>query len=309
MNEIKTVAVMGAGAVGAYFLWGLQEKLGENVWAIARGERAERLRSRGILVNGKKIGLHVRTPEQAHGVDLLIVATKYGALQTDLDDIAAAVGENTLVLSVLNGVDSEEIVGAKIGREHMLWSLMKIASQRVGNEIRFDPAGTLGVFYGEPGCETPTERALAIANLFEGSGVHYSIRANILQDMWYKFALNVSKNLPQAMVNCGYNGYFGSEHLQWLSHALRQEVVAVAAAQGIDIRDETNPATSNAKGTRPDARFSTLQDLDAGRTTEIEMFSGAVVRFGKKLGVPTPYNEFTLHLIHALEDKNAGKIQ
>lgn len=309
MNRIKTVAVMGVGAVGAYFVWGLAEKLGENLWVVADGARAERLRTKGIVVNGKNVPLHVRTPSQAHGADLLIIATKYGALQTDLQDIAAVVAEHTLVLSVLNGVDSEEIVAERIGREHMLWSLMKIASQRVGNEVRFDPAGTLGVFFGEPGQAKPTERALAIAELFEGSGVHYSIRSDIMQDIWYKFALNVSKNLPQAMVNCGYNGYFGSDHVQWLSRVLRQEVVAVAAAQGIDIRDENNPATSNSKATRPDARFSTLQDLDACRPTEIEMFSGAVVRLGKKMGVPTPYNEFTLHLIHALEDKNAGKIQ
>ncbi len=309
MNEIKTVAVMGVGAVGAYFVWGLQQKLDENLWVVAKGERAERLRTKGIVVNGETLKLHVRTPQQAHGADLLIIATKYGALQTDLEDIAAVVGENTLVLSVLNGVDSEEIVAAKIGREHMLWSLMKISSERVGNEIRFDPAGTLGIFYGEPGCEAPTPRALAIAHLFDGSGVNYSIRRDIMQDIWFKFALNVSKNLPQAMVNCGYNGYFGSEHVQWLSHVLRQEVVAVAAAQGIDISDESNAATANSNTTRPEARFSTLQDLDAHRPTEIEMFSGAMVRLGQKLGVPTPYNEFALHLIHALEDKNAGKIQ
>ena len=55
-----------------------------------------------------------------------------------------------------------------------------------------------------------------------------------------------------------------------------------------------------------DARYSTLQDLDAGRQTEVEMFSGALVRMGKELGVPTPYNEFTYHMIKAVEEKNAG---
>ena len=178
------MAVMGVGAVGAYFVWGLAEKLGENLWVVADGARAERLRTKGIVVNGKNVPLHVRTPSQAHGADLLIIATKYGALQTDLQDIAAVVAEHTLVLSVLNGVDSEEIVAERIGREHMLWSLMKIASQRVGNEVRFDPAGTLGVFFGEPGQAKPTERALAVADLFEGSGVHYSIRSDIMQDIW-----------------------------------------------------------------------------------------------------------------------------
>ena len=56
----------------------------------------------------------------------------------------------------------------------------------------------------------------------------------------------------------------------------------------------------------PTARYSTLQDLDAGRHTEIDMFSGALMRMGKELGIPTPYNEFTYHMIKALEEKNDG---
>ena len=57
----------------------------------------------------------------------------------------------------------------------------------------------------------------------------------------------------------------------------------------------------------PTARYSTLQDIDAGRHTEIDMFSGALVRMGKELGVPTPYNEYTYHMIKALEEKNDGR--
>lgn len=57
----------------------------------------------------------------------------------------------------------------------------------------------------------------------------------------------------------------------------------------------------------PSARYSTLQDIDAGRHTEIDMFSGALIRMGKELGIPTPYNEYTYHMIKALEEKNDGK--
>lgn len=56
----------------------------------------------------------------------------------------------------------------------------------------------------------------------------------------------------------------------------------------------------------PTARYSTLQDLDAGRHTEIDMFSGALMRMGCELGIPTPYNEYTYHMIKALEEKNDG---
>ena len=54
------------------------------------------------------------------------------------------------------------------------------------------------------------------------------------------------------------------------------------------------------------ARYSTLQDLDAKRHTEVDMFSGAIIRMGEDLGIPTPYNEFAFHMLKALEEKNDG---
>ena len=58
---------------------------------------------------------------------------------------------------------------------------------------------------------------------------------------------------------------------------------------------------------KPSTHYSTLQDLDAGRHTEIDMFSGALMRMGAELGIPTPYNEYTYHMIKALEEKNDGR--
>lgn len=102
----------------------------------------------------------------------------------------------------VNGVDSEEIIGKRIGMEHMVYSLMKIASQRTGNQIRYDPEKTAGVFFGEKDC-CVSERVKALCRLLDGSGVHYRVCQNVMQDLWYKFSLNISKNLPQAILNAG----------------------------------------------------------------------------------------------------------
>ena len=191
---IQRVAILGAGAVGGYFVWGLSEKLGKNLWVIAKGERKERLEREGLTINGEIFHFPVKTPEEAAGADLLLVATKYGALEESLEDIAAVVGKNTIVLSLLNGVDSEEIIGERIGREHMLYSIMKIASERRGREILFNGETTPGLFYGEPGASVPTERCLEVAQVLEGTPLHYHISPDIERDIWYKFALNVSQN-------------------------------------------------------------------------------------------------------------------
>lgn len=304
--EIKKVAMIGAGAIGSYFIEGLSEKLGENFWVVAEGERKARLTEGGIVINGKKVCLNVKTAEESRGADLLIVAVKYGALQESLNLIEKIVDSHTIVMSPLNGIDSESIIGAKIGMNHMVYSFMKIAAQRVGNEITYNPDVTAGIFFGEKD-GSRSERILTIQALLEGTKVNYHICDHIERDIWFKYALNISKNLPQAIINCGYGAYADSKHLAYISKRLRDEVVQVAAVKGIDISDENNSTGKNSD-ILPDSRFSTLQDLDAKRETEIEMFSGALIRMGKELGVETPFNEFAYHAIKCLEEKNCGKI-
>lgn len=313
---IKTVAILGAGAIGGYFIWGLSEKLGDNLWIVAEGDRKERLEKEGLVVNNQTYKLNVKTAEEAHGADLLLVATKYGGLHDSLPLISQIVGENTIVLSLLNGVDSEEVIGDVIGKEHMLYSIMKITSERRGNSITFNGETTLGLFYGEPGTENTgdaidmtieecSDRVKAIAELLNGTPLHYHIIRDIKREIWYKYALNVSQNQPQAIIGIGFGGYTDSEHMAALRASLRQEVVAVAAKLGIDI---STPQGIEGKSspTAKRGRYSTLQDLDAKRHTEVDMFAGTMVRLGKELGVPTPFNEFCLHAIKALEEKNDG---
>lgn len=304
-QEIKTVAVLGAGAVGSYLIWGLTPKLGENLWVIAEGARADRLRENGIEINGQKIKLNIRAPKEAHNVDLLIVSAKYGALRSSLPDIAAVVGENTTVLSLMNGVDSEEIIGAEVGMEHMLYSLIKISSERKGNSICFDPEKTPGICYGEPGPDKDTPRIRALNRLFADTALRVRTSDRIFYEIWMKYCLNVRYNLPQAVLGVGIGAFWECEYPKALSAAIAEEVIAVAKAKGIDISDAR--ADETIRTSRPGARYSTLQDLDAGRRTEIDMFAGVMVRMGQALNIPTPYCSAMLLMIKTLEEKNEGR--
>jgi len=304
--QIKTIALIGAGAIGAYFISCLSEKFQENFWVIAEGERKERLERDGIIINDQQYKLNVKTPLEAHGADLVIVGVKYNGLPSTLPMLEKIVDENTLVLSPMNGVDSEIIIGEKLGAEHLLPSYMFIASQRVGNSIKFDPAKTLGLTFGEEDGKSST-RTEALCEAFAGTDFHHRVSEHINDDIWTKYALNISKNLPQAIINCGLGGYDDSEHLAYISRRLRHEVVQVAAAKGIAV-PVAEPGRGKTKP-NPAARFSTLQDLDAKRETEIEMFSGALIKMARELGIEVPFNEFAYHAIKCLEEKNTGKIQ
>lgn len=304
--DIRKVAVLGAGAVGSYVIWGLSARRDIELGVVADGPRGERLAKEGCAINGKVYRPAVWTPGQAHDADLLIVCLKYGALPGALDSIRAITGPRTTIMSLMNGVDSEERIAAEVGDAHVIRSLIKVASHKEADGFHFDPDATLGIIFGEQEAPFQSERVQAIVELFEGSGIHYRVTEHIREEMWAKFRLNVCNNLPQAILGAGVGCYRDSVHMQAISDGLRRELEAVAAAKGIDLRI-ADAAAGRGSAVPPTARYSTLQDLDAGRHTEIDMFSGALMRMGAELGIPTPYNEYTYHMIKALEEKNDGR--
>ena len=261
--EIKSVAVLGAGAVGSYIIWGLYENKNVRLGVVADGERAERLKADGCTINGEVYRPNIWSPEEAHGVDLLIVSLKYGALPGAMKMIRTIVGENTIVMSLMNGIDSEELIAKEIGES-------------------------------------------AVKALFADTGIRIRSTDCIREEMWSKFRLNVCNNLPQAILGAGVGCYRDSAHMKAISDGLRAELEAIAKAKGVDM-SKIDSSSNHGAPVRPSARYSTLQDIEAGRHTEIDMFSGALMRMGKELGIATPYNEYTYHMIKALEEKNDGK--
>lgn len=303
MKTIKKAALIGAGAIGGFFVAGIEDSE-ETLTVIAEGERAQRLRSNGVKVNGKVYHPTVMTAEEAGEQDLIIIATKYLALDEAIEYTKKMLGAETLILSTLNGVDSEERVASAVGREHVLHSIMRIASRRVGNRIEIQEADNLGVLFGNAWIEGEKgrEAVAAVADFFDRTKVVYNLPEDILYAQWQKFASNVAYNLPMAMVGCGNGIYEDSEHGHFLSQALWKEAAALAKTYGVELPESVKP-WKVAKS----SRFSTLQDLDAKRPTEIEMFAGVLVRKSEEAGLKAPFAECVYHTIRLLEEKNAGR--
>ena len=220
--KIQSVAILGAGAVGCYVLWGLADKAAANslqLCVVAEGSRAERLRQNGCTINGHVYHPQVWTPQQAHGVDLLIVALKYGALPGALDSIRTIVSEHTVVMSLMNGVDSEELIAAQVGAAHVLPALIKVASHRTEDGVRFDPETTIGIIYGELTAPFDSDRVQAVRALFADTGIHFRVTEHIREEIWSKFRLNVCNNLPQAILGAGVGCYSDSAHIKPLATA------------------------------------------------------------------------------------------
>lgn len=303
--KIQSVAVLGAGAVGSYVIWGLSHKKDIRLGVIAEGERADRLKKGGCRINDEVYRPEVWSPQEAEDVDLLIVSLKYGSLPEALESIKTIVGEHTTVMSLMNGVDSEELIAEQVGDDRVLRSLIKVASHKEENGYYFNPETTLGIIFGELTAPFDSERVQAIESLFADTGIHFRSTEFIREEIWGKFRLNVCNNLPQAILGAGVGCYIDSTHMKAISDGLRRELEQIALAKGIDM---SKMAGTSGRGSAvpASARYSTLQDLDAGRHTEIDMFSGTLMRMGEELGIPTPYNEYTYHMIKALEEKNDG---
>lgn len=310
--KIRSVAILGVGAVGSYFAYGLTDKKDIDFCVIADGARKARLERDGIAVDNRRevriLRPAVKTPEEAKGVDLLLVSVKYTALESVLEDIRTIVTPNTIVISLLNGVDSEEKIAGVIDPSQIVYSVMRVSSERRKGKdgrdvVSFDPTLGWGVYVGEKGTKVKSERIEAIEELFADTTCGVFFMEDIIQDQWGKYASNICYNLPQAVLDLPFGAYHDSEHVDFLRKKLFREVQKVGAALGIDVPEPALAWDSCAQT----ARFSTLQDMDAGRHTEIDMFTGVLMSKAAEVGIEVPYAEYTHHAIKALEEKNDGK--
>lgn len=290
------VSLIGAGAVGAYFIWGLMDNPDVDFVVIAEGDRKEKLERNGIKINDKIYRPTIKTPDEVSDQDLILIATKYSGLENAIDYLLKMMKNDTIVLSLLNGVDSEEKIAEKIGWNNVEYSLMRIASKRDENGIYFNPDNTMGLYTGV------SKMTESMKKILLDSKINCTFEKNIVQDVWIKYASNIANNLPQAVLGTTAALYFDSKHGLFLAERLWNEVYQVAKAKGIDVGIkpmifDTVPKTS---------KYSTLQDLESKRHTEIDMFAGTLMEMAKEYEIEVPFTEYTYHAIKALEEKNDG---
>ena len=306
-EPITKAALIGLGAIGSYLASHLQTVLGDNLRIIAGGARKERLERDGVVVNGKRLHFHVVDPQEDCGGDypqLAIIITKFSGLPQAIKDIKNQIGPHTIIMAPLNGVEKEEIVAASYGWENLLYSLARVSVVMRDGKVTFSDASAQMEF-GEKHNETLSPRVQAVKALFESAGIKSVVPEDMERAIWLKYMCNVSENQSAAVLGIPCGAWNVSDDANWIREALVREVAAVAAKKGIRITEEDIEEQGKSLKNVPAANNpSTLQDLEAGRKTEVDMFAGTMMRLGKEYGVPTPYNELFYHAIRVLEQKN-----
>lgn len=310
MRKVKTVALIGLGAIGSYIASNLSKVMGDDLRIIAGGSRKERLERDGIVINGEPYHFHVVSPEEETGfADLAVIITKFTGIKEALKDIKNQIGPDTIIMAPLNGVESEEAVAEEYGWDRVIYSLARVSVVMKGNQVSYNPK-VAHLEFGEKTNETISERVQAVKDLFESAGIESWIPEDMERAIWIKYMCNVSENQTAAVLGIPFGAWSGvSEHATEIREMVMREVVAVAQKKGIDLSEKDIQNQREVIKRLPyQNKPSTLQDIESGRKTEVDMFAGTMVRLGRETGVPTPLNEFLYHAIHVLEEKNDGII-
>ncbi len=310
MQKIKKISLIGLGAMGVFFAPRLAAAYPEGFRVIADGERKRRLDKKGVTVNGVNYKFPIITPdEKGDPADLILIGVKGYGLDQAIEDIRNQVGEETLIISLLNGVDSEEKLINSFGEKHVLYGYMRMSVVMKDGKADFDPYWGK-IHFGEKMNKEYSERVLAVKEVFDKADIPYEIDEDMLKGIWFKFMCNIGENMTCALLGIPFGGFHVSDHANWVRIEAMKEVAAIAQKKGINIGKEEIEMQNKTILTIPyPNKPSTLQDLEAFKHTEIDMFAGTVIQMGRELGIPTPICEMFYHGIHVLEEKNDGIIR
>ncbi len=303
------IVICGTGAVGGYY-GGKLAQAGHETFFIVRENHLEEFRHNGLTVKSFDGDFNLHPPggatSESFGVaDVVIVAVKAHQLADALPLFSPSVGPDTKIVSLMNGIDSEEIIAARYGADAVIGGIAFIGATNDG------PGRVTHTSYGRaavgPWTDASADAARALKEAFDEAGVKCKLSKDIRFDLWTKLLWNVGFNAVCALADAPTSKTTAYEPTRKISRAAMAELVDAANAKGIALTMEmvdTNIETTASGG---EVYPSMLQDMRAGRVMEIDLFNGRVAVLGKELGIPTPVNDTLSGLISLINSSANNK--
>jgi 2-dehydropantoate 2-reductase len=298
------ICIVGCGAVGSLFAAHLAKAGEAEVWAYdVWKDHAEAIRQHGLKLSGAAdftARLNATSnPREIPACDYGIVATKAIHTSSAIAQVAHVFSEDAAVCSVQNGVGNEEIIA-----EHVQFVIRgttfpaghPIAPGHVGFDIKGDT--WIGPF--EP-TRTPMQKVEELAGLMTRSGMNTIALPDARGAQWTKLIFNAATNPVGALTLLHHGAATRFDPTGELFHQLITEGEAVAKQIGIELHGDPRNLVQKGANAPGKHRASMLQDVLAKRQTEVDFMNGAIVEWGKKVGVLTPLNETLWALIKGLE--------
>ncbi|MBI5250021.1 MAG: 2-dehydropantoate 2-reductase [Desulfomonile tiedjei] len=291
------IAVFGVGGVGGYF-GGRLAKAGQDVIFIARGEALRALKKRGLHVDSPDGDFLVNpvsaaeNPTEVGQVDAVILGVKAWQVSEAAELLRPLMGPDSCVMPLQNGVEASDQLADVLGRNHVLGGLCYVVSFIVGPGHIKHAGMVPRLIFGElDGKRTP--RAERLLKAFSDAGIGAEISTDIHTAIWEKFLFIASLSGVGAVARVPVGIARALPETRRLYELCASEIATVAAARGIRLEEDPVRATMvKIDNLPPEATASMQRDIMAGLPSELSAQNGAVVRLGRKAGIPTPVNEF-----------------
>jgi 2-dehydropantoate 2-reductase len=289
---MQHVMVVGAGAVGGFFGAHLARN-NPNVSFLLRPRTLQAVQDRGLTIRSSSGTFTVRPPaasdpRELSPPDLIILSVKAYDVDRVLDQIEPIMTDRTVLLTLQNGVDTEDRILARLGRDCVVAGVAFIYSKIVEpGVIEHYQRGSVAV--GEL-MGHRSERVLRIADLFKQSGVPCQIMEDVRRSKWEKMCWNCVFNPLTVIINDRVSKALDHPEMLRVIHEIVGEVMAVAAGLKVPLPEDMPEKVVRWSQQIRDIHTSMYDDWKARRPTEIDFLNGYIVRKGQELGIPIPLN-------------------
>ncbi len=304
------IGVAGAGAVGSHY-GAMLQRAGQEVRLLARGAHLAAMRAHGLLheTNGERHRLAVQAsddPAVLEGCDVVMLTCKMPDLESMLARLAPHLAPHALLLTLQNGVDAPELV-ARVFPEHAVAAGTAFIGARIEapGHVLHTAAGSIraGIWQdaGMPDASSKLANLLAALN---EAGVPAREERDVRRMLWRKLLWNCGFNALTAIVRRYARDVAAHPETRAIIEAAMRETIAVARTQGVALTEEDaekHMAVTLAMGP---VKTSMWQDVERGRSTEVDWINGAVVRRAEEAGLDAPVNRMLVALVHALEGRS-----
>jgi 2-dehydropantoate 2-reductase len=304
-QEVKTVSIIGLGALGILFGHHLASRMpAGSLRIIADQARIARYQQEGVFCNEERCTFNYVLPDSVGDpADLIIFAVKYRDLPEAIRLVAHQVGPETLFISLLNGITSESLIAAAYGAAHVLIATAQgMDAVKVGNRMTYHHMGSIA--FGERAPGVISEQVRRLAAFFARYELPHQVFSDMYRRLWGKFMLNVGVNQVVAVTAGDYGTVQQPGEPRDRMIAAMREVIALAALEGIALTEQDLQYWLDILATlSPAGKPSMRQDLEAGRLSEVELFAGTVLALGEKYSLPTPVNRALYAQVKAIENQ------
>lgn len=290
------ISIVGAGALGSY-IGGRLAAHGEEVTLVARGEHLRAIRTDGLRIEGVHGNFHVKPVAATDNagsigiVDVVVLATKTYDAEGAAASLVPMLGEHSLVLPVLNGVEHIPMLRDLVGQNRLIGGVAYIFSSVKEPGLISEFAGINKIIIGDFSQQT-AERTRLFSDVCIKAGFQIEYTDDIMRELWHKFVVICAV--------AGVTSLLGKPVGHIMQDSLSRKVITDCMTEALEVAkahevsvagDIIEQHLAYLDSLPPDSTSSMQRDLEAGKRLEVHSLNGSVVRLGGRVGIKTPVND------------------